>query len=86
VYIDHHFLSAGKYDLAVEVTPCIGRVTFYISEDYLSLFNGDKQRYTEIVTEQKNGKMNIRVPQVEQFKVLYIGIMSSNEWFEGLEA
>ena len=30
-------------DLYIEVTPCKGRVNFFVSDDYLSLFNTDKK-------------------------------------------
>lgn len=89
VYIDQSILKESQAsDLYIEVTPCRGRVTFYVSNDYLSLFKDDKKvdisSYVEIVSQQRFGRLSTRVANVGQFKTLYIGIMSSNELYDGL--
>lgn len=42
VYINPSSIDS-KTDLHIEVTPCNGRVNFFVSDNYLSLFNKNQQ-------------------------------------------
>jgi len=54
IYIDKERLqqTPEKTDLYIEVTPCNGRVNFFVSDDYLALFNKEKSAgYIDLVTQ-----------------------------------
>lgn len=58
-------------DLYIEVTPCNGRVTFFVSNDYTNLFDKDKEikagNFLDIRTQQQFGKLTTRVANLQKF-------------------
>jgi hypothetical protein len=44
LYINKDVLlkNPEKTDLYIEITPCNGRVNFFVSDDYLAIYNKDK--------------------------------------------
>jgi copper oxidase (laccase) domain-containing protein len=58
--------AQGTSDLYIEITPCNGKVNYFVSDDYLSLFDKEKQgsRFTQLVSEFYFGKLISRVPNV----------------------
>jgi hypothetical protein len=87
VYINKDTLLANpeRTDFYIEVTPCNGKVNFFVSDDYLALFNKEKSAgFVDLVSQAHFGKLTSKVPNVGQFSNIYIGITSSNELFMGL--
>ena len=86
LYINKEQLKREEgHDLYIEVTPCNGRVTMFVSDDYQALFAKDKQaNFVDLVTKHSFGRLTSVVPNVSQFDVVYIGITSSNENFMGI--
>ena len=76
-----------KTDLYIEVTPCNGRVNFFVSDDYLAIFNKDKTSagFFDMISQQQFGKLSTKVPNVGKYSTIYVGITSSNELFMGIQ-
>ncbi len=56
-------------DLYIEVTPCNGRVTMFVSDDSMSLFTTDKKTtgFLNFVSQLNFGKLISVIPDVAKF-------------------
>ncbi len=74
---------ANESDLLVSVTPCNGKVNFFLSDDYNSLFEPARRAgFFDMVTQAQEGKLTSRVPLVAALKTVYIGVASTNELYD----
>ena len=86
IYINQEDLDPLGSDLYVELTPCSGKLSFYVSDTYLSLFKPTTyQGLLDVVpTSQSTFGLQIsRVRDIKAYDVIYVGIESSNEFFSG---
>ena len=76
IYINKDQLKKEEgNDLYLEVTPCNGRVTMFVSDSYEALFKKDKKAaFIDLVSQHTFGRLTSIVPNIATFQIIYLGI------------
>eukprot|EP00347_Sterkiella_histriomuscorum_P004193 403361391 len=88
VYINqNHVFTDDSTDLFIQITPCNGRVDFYVSEDYFSLFDtkSSVQIQNEFMNGEKFGMQTARLKNIGGKEVVYVGVQSVNEFYKDFQ-